>query len=227
MNKIFRIIFSILITLKFVALILSIIVYVKRPNSEILNPLKKQMESKGNYNRYYYEKFTDVFTSFGLLEILLIYPLMIITAILSLVTMCLLVSFFTDCYECRKISGMVLVIICLLNTFIFLLQDYSIKEKIDLPDEEIYIYDKDLNDKIRDGLKKVKKRKKNLIICHYFLISFYSAEIILITIELVIKNIQGNDNQAQNQVQINQGTERPNNGLVLSENINHENKPNN
>ena len=161
------------------------------------------------------------------LKLFFFYPLMIIIVVLSLVIMCLLVSFFTCCFVCRKIFGMVLIIICLLITIFFLWLDSSINEKIDLPDEEIYIYDKDLNDKIRDGLKKVKKRKKNLIICHYFLISFYSAEIILITIELVIKNIQGNDNQAQNQVQINQGTERPNNGLVLSENINNENKPNN
>ena len=156
---------------------------------------------------------------------------MIIIVVLSLVIMCLLVSFFTCCYVCRKISGMVLIIICLFITYIFLLIDSSINEKIDLPDEEIYIYDKDLNDKIRDGLKKVKKIKKDLIVCHSFLILFFSAEIILIIIELIMnccqKNNDNQDNQAQNQVQINQGTERPNNGLVLSENINNENKSNN
>ena len=137
---------------------------------------------------------------------------------------------------CRAITSLLLLLICFGYSFLLLWHSFSFKSKVDLTDEEIYIFDEEFNNEIKNNLKYIHDRRIYLITCSFFVTAAILAEFVLIIIDVKLskdedkKNTAGGtantNNAIEPQVIVFQNTETQRNNLDSQMNTKQDNTNN-
>ncbi len=120
------------------------------------------------------------------------------------------------CKFFRGVLSLLLLFICIVYRVLVLIQSFKIKNKLNMTDEEIYIFDSSFNNEIKENLQIMYDRKTYLIVCCFFAIVGMSSQFALIIVDLVKfkKNepIENNNNIITNERRVIaiQDSERPN-----------------
>ena len=140
--------------------------------------------------------------------------------ILTIIALIFLViwQFCGKCKNCKKCCDFFFPIYCLLNMIIYLYFAFSAKYKVDIPENEIYVYDEEFNKELKKNLDFMYERKIYLIVCVFVAIAGIITQFILILIyrkneSVIINNMQPQYFYSQPNIQQNNnlGVQQANN----------------
>ena len=196
----------------------------KRYNSSYEFYFNKYKEVFGDYDRRYYGLSEVIFTIFNIIEL----AVLLISNLFQLCNKCWKI--------CRAITSLLLLLICFGYSFLLLWHSFSFKSKVDLTDEEIYIFDEEFNNEIKNNLKYIHDRRIYLITSSFFVTAAILAEFVLIIIDVKLskdedkKNTAGGtantNNAIEPQVIVFQNTETQRNNLDSQMNTKQDNTNN-
>ena len=145
-------------------------------------------DSTGNNITY---KFQQLFNDYQDLAPLGNFLATFITLALLIITYIFMISFMItylchfrkrSCCKCKKACSYICLIFAMILSFPYIFFVYYAKTKINLPEEEIYQFDYDFNQKTRKNIKFMKKRKIILIVCISLLYAIYIIHTIILCV---------------------------------------------
>ena len=153
----------------------------------------KMHEKKNDLDYSKFEKIFGRYYDNGALGIgvskLMSFLIMVITIVvlITAILLKLLYKYCLDCCNCcckwhKKSCIIFSLIYTLLNMIIYLDLAFERKVKLDLTDEEIYIYDGEFNEEIRKNLKFMYERRIYLLVYTIFVMAGAIAQLIIIII---------------------------------------------
>jgi hypothetical protein len=119
-----------------------------------------------------------------------------------------------DCLKiCRGVSSLILLSLCFIVALLTLIESIATKYKLDLSDNQIYLFDIEFNKKIKEKLNMMVERKIYMLVFSIFLTLSIIAQYTLIIIDIQLfkkkkNNINGNNNNTQPQIVVYQESER-------------------
>lgn len=125
------------------------------------------------------------------------------------------------CKICRGVFSLLFHLIVFAYNFIVLSDSFSIKNEINLTDDEIYLFDEQFNNEIKKTLKVFYERKIYMITCLFFVCGAIIAQFVLIIIDLKKsrdEDKKNNENVLEPQVVVFQETDRQRNNQDDSKN---------
>ena len=201
---------------------------------DFMNRLKEKLELKFG-NDIIYKEYESLFGKYGPFMLYgltkLVVYLFLIIEIAFLVIPILFQTCNKCCKICRAIISLLLLIVALFFSIGYLISSFKIKNRVNLTDEEIYIFDDEFNNEIKKNIKTMYDRKIYLITCRFFELAGIIAQFILIIIDLVKTYSNKNKNEINNdnyQVQnvIIYETERQKNNSEFADNAKQDNRDN-
>lgn len=232
--KIINIILLAILILEIVALILFHIKYIAQFNfrnfmSTLYDKmnlteeyeLREEYEHREKYKKY--EKYEAVFNKYydnASLGFAISTATSLFVMILTIIALIFLViwQFCGKCKNCKKCCDFFFPIYCLLNMIIYLYFAFSAKYKVDIPENEIYVYDEEFNKELKKNLDFMYERKIYLIVCVFVAIAGIITQFILILIyrkneSVIINNMQPQYFYSQPNIQQNNnlGVQQANN----------------
>jgi len=114
------------------------------------------------------------------------------------------------CKICRGVFSLLFHLIVFAYNLLNLLVSFSIKNKINLTDDEIYLFDEQFNNEIKKTLKIFYERKIYMITCLFFVCGAIIAQFVLIIIDLKKsrdEDKKNNENVLEPQVVVFQETD--------------------
>lgn len=120
-----------------------------------------------------------------------------------------------DCLKiCRGVFSLVLLSLCFIISLFSLIESIKTKYKVDLSDNQIYVYDIEFNKKIKEKLNMMYERKIYMLAFSIFLTLSIIVQITLIIIDIQLfekkknKINDNNNNNTQPQIGVYQESER-------------------
>jgi hypothetical protein len=116
-----------------------------------------------------------------------------------------------DCLKiCRGVSSLILLSLCFIVALLTLIESIATKYKLDLSDNQIYLFDIEFNKKIKEKLNMMVERKIYMLVFSIFLTLSIIAQytLIIIDIQLFKKKKNNINNNTQPQIAVNQESER-------------------
>ena len=163
-------------------------------NGDFKNTLKQKLESNIT-SEYRYDLEREYNSVLGKdnrgLELLLLLSGIIFAIIAVLLQIC------KTCWKIgRLVISLLLITICLFFAYFSLDNSFKVKNKVNLTDEEIYVFDEEFNNKLKEELNIMYERKNYLIIYGIiFTVGLFAQYIIiLIDIEIWYSNEEKNEN---------------------------------
>jgi len=163
-------------------------------NGDFKNTLKQKIESNIT-SEYRYDLEREYNSVLGKdnrgLELLLLLSGIIFAIIAVLLQIC------KTCWKIgRLVISLLLITICLFFAYFSLDNSFKVKNKVNLTDEEIYVFDEEFNNELKEQLNIMYERKNYLIICGIiFTVGLFAQYIIiLIDIEIWYSNEEKNEN---------------------------------
>jgi len=148
------------------------------------------------------EKFAEVLVS-----------IFIYCAFAAFILLGVLLQTCRDCLKvCRGVFSLIFLTICFGSMVTYLVESIMTKYKVNLSDNQIYMYDSEFNKEIKEKLNMMFERKIYMLVFSIFLTLSVIAQITLIIIDIILfkkkKNIMNNINNTQPQIAANQESER-------------------
>ena len=215
--------------------IASLIVYQKKTdlsvdNDNFLKKLDKKIKAINGNEKIYGELTTllSIFaeTGVGIFSGLAVFFMHLIC--LAEIIVLNIIFFLQICKKCCKIGraivSLLLLLICMCMAIYNLKNSFKVKHKLDLPDEEIYIFDDEFNNEIKERLKIIYETKIYLITCSFVWLIGMVAQFVLIILDVKNsyskkkKNNNKNNNSVKQEVIVYQDSERHRNISEVAEN---------
>ena len=166
---------------------------------DFMKRLKEKLELKFG-NDYIYKEYESLFGKYNKFyktsEIIFLFLILIEISILVIPILFQVCN--KCCKNCRAIISLLLLLVCLFFAIIFLIGSFNTKSRLNLTDEEIYIFDVEFNKEIKENIKTMYDRKIYLITSRFFEAAGIIAQFVLIIIDLVKTYSNKNKNEINN-----------------------------
>ena len=128
-----------------------------------------------------------------------------------------------DCLKvCRGVFSLIFLTLCFGAMVKYLVESIMTKYKVNLTDEQIYMYDTEFNKEIKEKLDMMFERKIYMLAFSIFLTLSVIAQYILIIVDIILfkkkNNYINNNNNTQPQIGVYQESEREANNYRNNEN---------
>ena len=191
---------------------------------DFMNTLNSKLNTT-NYN--YYEEYIKLFGSYneyyGLESLFVTIPIIIVVC--ALIFSILLQT----CPRCLKITraviSLLLISLCFYIMIYLTVISFLIKNKVNLTNQEIYIFDDEFNKEVKNNLKKMYYRKIYMILFSIFVSIGSLIQFILIVLDIKLTyqmkglNINKNNNDIkEEEITVQQENKKQNNNLNKKDN---------
>ena len=180
--------------------------YVYYPYPNIFNEFEKL------FVKYKITKYMRIDDSKRLAEILK--SILNFIAIAGFLLIGVLLQTCRDCLKvCRGVSSLILLTLCFGAMVKYLVESIMTQYKVNLTNEQIYMYDMEFNKKIKEKLDMMFDRKIYMLVFSIFLTLSAIAQytLIIVDIQLFKKKRNNINNNTQPQIAVNQESERESN----------------
>ena len=207
---------------------------------DFMKVLKEKLENQYENNDYYnyYNEFESVFGTYNN-DLFFLGPEAhrIFTFIeIILIGVAIIFQLCNNCWKIfRAVISLLILSGCLFINIYNIYISFQIKNKVNLTDDQIYIFDDDFNNEIKENLKKMYNRKIYIITSLFFVIVGLFTQFVLTIIDLRISptnnnNVKKNNNKVSQIIVNETGKENDNsnvNIIMKKDNINLERPPKN
>ena len=150
--------------------------------------LTRAREKDSDFGEYFAQYLLSIFT--------------FVTLVAALVTSVLFQTCRNCLKVCRAVVSLILLTYCLFLMILFLIESINTKYKVNLADDQIYIFDDEFNDEIKEKLKLMYARKIYMICFSIFLTLAVIAKYTLIIIDVKLSRAKINVSNNNQQVAI-------------------------
>ena len=157
---------------------------------DFMEKLYEKLKGFSNYDDQYYQAFEDLFNRYydstGLFFMVnFLKSLAIFVAISLLLFFMFLLQIKCFCKQndyLRYILSIISLILCFGVAFSYLIIAFNLKYTIKLKEDEIYIFDNDFNNEIKENIDYMYNRRIYMIVCVFFAQLFMICHIVLIIV---------------------------------------------
>ena len=196
-HEILNLIIKILCIFEIIPLVIYHFLYMSEFNfKDFMEKLYDKLNGFSNYNSEYYEAFEDLFNRYydstGLIFMALFFKsLAIFIAISLLLFLMYLLQIKCFCKQndyLRYILSIIFLVLSFGVAFAYVVIAFNLKYKIKLKEEEIYIFDNDFNNEIKENIDYMYNRRIYMIVCVFLAQFFMICQItLIIVVEKFIK----------------------------------------